>query len=200
MHTCRHTQQYLDVGVGFQWSEFHTFLFLFSPCNLFSLYTQTLLCICLMTTIPLLSPVCFLFLSTRRISWSVQCSKFISGANISNFFRSILHFNLQCVRAEFWFWNVPLFSPSVSSRWLCRCGCSGRTETGRSSGTEGLQTDVHSADTVSSEQRTTDPRTEPPSPCTHKHRQVDMKGNHWITHNVVFVFVKTSKGSFCKFS
>lgn len=31
-------------------------------------------------------------LSTRRISWSVQCSKFISGATISNFFRSILHF------------------------------------------------------------------------------------------------------------
>lgn len=23
MHTCRRTQQYLDVGVGFQWSEFH---------------------------------------------------------------------------------------------------------------------------------------------------------------------------------
>lgn len=101
MHTCRHTQQYLDVGVGFQWSEFHTFLFLFSPCNLFSLYTQT----CLMTTIPLLFPVCFLSLSTRRISWSVQCSKFISGANISNFFRCILHFvgwwiSLSCSVSE----------------------------------------------------------------------------------------------------
>lgn len=57
------------------------------------------------------------------------------------------------------------FSPWAFSRWLCRCGCSGRTETGLTLRTEGLQTDYHSAGTASSVQRKTGPRTEPPSPA-----------------------------------
>lgn len=59
---------------------------------------------------------------------------------------------------------MPLFKshfiPWAFSRLLSQCGYSGRRETVLPLGTEGLQTDYHSAGTAASERRKTGPQTE----------------------------------------